>query len=75
MASSRFAYFVARFVDTASQTRVSQIAVVGSGADPDHLAVVASFAIPSTATAAAPASTRLLHDGFATFGATQLGDG
>jgi len=57
------------FSDKASQTALTAVKVVGSATDSDHLAIVATYAVPSTAPTApaAPSETTLLHDGFDTF--------
>jgi endonuclease/exonuclease/phosphatase family metal-dependent hydrolase len=66
------------FSDKASQTALTAVKVVGRATDSDHLGIVATYAIPSTAPSApseplgpsapsAPSETTLLHDGFDTF--------
>lgn len=52
------------FSDKASQTTLTAVKVVGSPTDSDHLGVVATYAVPSTASASS--ETTLLHDGFET---------
>lgn len=58
------------FSDKASQTTLTAVKVVGSPTDSDHLGVVATYAVPATASAV-PSETTLLHDGFDTFDAAR----
>jgi endonuclease/exonuclease/phosphatase family metal-dependent hydrolase len=61
------------FSDKASATPLSAIKVVGNVADSDHLAVVATYAVPSKTpiAPAAPAETTLMHDSFDTLDLAQ----
>ena len=51
------------FSDKASATPLTAVKVVGNAADSDHLAVVATYAVPAK-TPTAPAETTLMHDSF-----------
>ena len=54
------------FSDKASATTLTAVKVVGSAAYSDHLAIVATYAVPSKTAAAPPAATQttLMHDTF-----------
>ena len=58
------------FSDKASKTALTAVSVVGNPLDSDHLAVVATYAIPSAAPAAPPETT-LMGDGFDALDGTQ----
>jgi len=61
------------FSDKASATPLSAVKVVGKVGDSDHLAVVATYAVPAKrpTAPAAPAETTLMHDSFETLDLTQ----